>query len=82
VLAPVLIALLMIEGGMLLACNDRRVGAPLWPSKWALGVSGLGAVLALYVFMADAIRAMHAANRCSTCYPSRSTGRCFSWRGG
>ena len=58
VLAPSLIALLMFVGGVLLACNDERSGPPLWPAPWALGISGVGVIVALYVFMADAIRAV------------------------
>lgn len=58
VLAPVLIALLMIAGGALLTLNDARPGAPLWPPRWAQVPGGVGVLLALYVFMADAIRAV------------------------
>lgn len=58
VLAPVLIALLMIFGGGLLALNDERAGAPLWPAKWSIAVCAVGVILALGVFMADAIRAV------------------------
>lgn len=58
VLAPSLIALLMIVGGALLAGNDERTEPSLSPARGTLAVSGLGAILALYVFMADAIRAI------------------------
>lgn len=58
VLAPVLIALLMIAGGVVLAHNDERAEPDLWPGKWARRISGVGVAVALYVFMADAIRAV------------------------
>ena len=58
VLAPSLIALLMIVGGALLTFNDERAGPPLWPTRWAAALSAIGAGLALDVFMADAIRAL------------------------
>jgi hypothetical protein len=56
VLAPMLIAGLMIAGGTLVSVlgEGERV---LWPSRgaWALNLGG--ALLALYVFMADALHA-------------------------
>ena len=57
VLAPVSIALLMIVWGTLATqFTDRD---PATSFTWALwGVSGLGIALALYVFMADALRTM------------------------
>lgn len=58
VLAPSLIALLMIVGGALLTFNDERAGPPLWPTRLAAALSAIGAGLALDVFMADAIRAL------------------------
>ena len=58
VLAPALIALLMIVGGVLLAFNDECTGPPLWPARRTLGLSGIGVALALEVFMTDAIRAV------------------------
>jgi len=58
VLAPVLIALLMIAGGVLLTGNDGPAGPPLWPARWAVGLGAIGAGLALDVFMADAILAV------------------------
>lgn len=58
VLAPVMIAVLMVVGGAVLAFNDERDGPPLWPSRRSLGLSGLGVSLALAVFMADAIGAV------------------------
>ena len=56
VLAPVLIAALMIAGGTLVSQFDRP-GSGLWPGKlaWALNLSGV--TVALYVFMADALLA-------------------------
>jgi hypothetical protein len=55
VLAPVLIAALMILWGTLTTRFERpRVSSP---SNWrAWGLNALGTALALYVFMADAIR--------------------------
>lgn len=55
VLAPTLIALLMVVGGTLVVSRDAP-GRPWWPSRltWTVGLIGTG--LALYVFMADAIR--------------------------
>jgi len=58
VLAPVLIALLMIVGGALLAGNDEHAGPPLWPAGWTIVLSGTGTGLALLVFMTDALRAL------------------------
>jgi hypothetical protein len=69
VLAPVMIAVLMIVGGVVLAGNDERAGAPLWPSKGALWLSALGVALALYVFMADAIRAVRHGESIQTMLP-------------
>jgi hypothetical protein len=55
--APVGIATLMILGGTLASQFDREDG-PLWPGRRAWAVSAVGAFLALYVFMADSIRAV------------------------
>ncbi len=57
VLAPVLIALLMIGGGMLVARFDSRLH-PFWPSRRSLVLNLCGGLLALYVFMTDAIHAL------------------------
>jgi hypothetical protein len=57
VLAPVSIAALMVVGGTLLGLFDRPERA-LWPGAWARGLSLVGVALALYVFMADSIRAL------------------------
>jgi len=57
VLAPVLIALLMVVWGTLASqCEQpqRNVSPQNWAWAWALNVAGI--VLALYVFMADALR--------------------------
>ncbi len=69
VLAPVMIAVLMIVGGVVLAFNDERDAPPLWPAKWSLWLSGLGVVLALYVFMADAISAVRRGASIQTMLP-------------
>jgi hypothetical protein len=58
VLAPALIAALMVVAGTLLADNDEREAPPRWPPVWAQVAGTLGVVLALEVFMADAIRAV------------------------
>ncbi len=55
VLAPVSIAILMIWWGTLASqCEPPNSGGQ---RRWVWGLSGVGAVLALYVFMADAIQA-------------------------
>ena len=56
VLAPVSIAVLMVVGGTLVSLFDRPERA-LWPGPWAWGASLVGVALAVYVFMADTIRA-------------------------
>jgi hypothetical protein len=57
VLAPVLIALLMITGGTLVVHADRP-DRPIWPNRkaWALNLSGV--LLALMVFMLPALQSM------------------------
>ncbi len=57
VLAPVLIALLMIVGGTLVVHADRPE-RPIWPNwkAWALNLSGV--VLALILFMLPALQAL------------------------
>ena len=54
VLAPVLIACLMIIGGSLVVFHDVP-GVPFWPRRSLLALNAAGSVLALYVFMADAL---------------------------
>jgi hypothetical protein len=56
VLAPVLISGLMIVGGTLVSVFEAE-SRPIWPGRlaWALNLGG--AALALYVFMADTLRA-------------------------
>ena len=55
VLAPVLIALLMIAWGTLACQVERtRVLVAVGSTAWGMNLAGTG--LALYVFMADAIR--------------------------
>lgn len=55
VLAPVLIAGLMIIGGSLVVFLDSAE-EPFWPQGRLLALNAVGSLLALYVFMADAIR--------------------------
>lgn len=57
VLAPVLIAVLMVIGGTLLAVLDEP-GRPLWPARGTIWGNLGGVILALYVFMADAVAAV------------------------
>ncbi len=57
VLAPVLIAVLMVVGGSLLALGDEPE-RPLWPGRWTVAANLVGVGLALYVFMLDAIHAL------------------------
>jgi hypothetical protein len=56
VLAPALIASLMIVGGTLVSVLEAE-SRPVWPGRlaWALNLSG--AALALYVFMTDTLHA-------------------------
>ncbi|MBL8046231.1 MAG: hypothetical protein JNL09_06805 [Anaerolineales bacterium] len=54
VLAPVLIALLMVLGGTLISQFDSDA-RPLWPQRLSLSLNFLGVGVALYAFMADAI---------------------------
>ncbi len=56
VLAPVSIAVLMILGGTLMSRFGEGPGT-LWPRRWSWWLSLLGALAALYVFMADSIQA-------------------------
>jgi len=56
VLAPVSIAALMVAGGTLLTQCAKDGRAP-WPGRASLAAGGAGALLALYAFMADALRA-------------------------
>jgi hypothetical protein len=69
VLAPVMIAILMVIGGTVLALNDEQDEPIFWPSKWTLSLSGAGVILALYVFMADAIGAVRRGESIQTMLP-------------
>jgi hypothetical protein len=55
VIAPCLIAALMIIGGTLVSLHDQP-DRPIWPGRWAWLMNISGVIVALYVFMADAIR--------------------------
>ncbi len=57
VIAPTSIAVMLIVGGTLVSQFDEAE-RPIWPSRGALLLTGLGALLALYVFMSDAIRVL------------------------
>ena len=57
VIAPVLIALMMVLGGTLVSQFDRP-DRPVWPGRLSWGLNIGGVFLALYVFMADAIGAL------------------------
>jgi hypothetical protein len=57
VLAPALIACLMIAGGTLVALGDSRQ-QPVWPSRPTWLAVLAGGTLALYVFMEDALRTL------------------------
>lgn len=54
VLAPALIALGMLISGTLMT----QFTPELWPRRWAWALTLLGAALALFVFTADALRAL------------------------
>lgn len=58
VLAPILIALVLVCGGTLVVRHDTP-DRPFWPRATTMACGGTGAVLALYVFMADALRTAH-----------------------
>jgi hypothetical protein len=53
--APMSIASLMIVFGLVVGRNDSPE-RPLWPSRATTGAAALGGLLALYVFMTDAIQ--------------------------
>jgi hypothetical protein len=56
VIAPALVAVMLVTGGTLVT-QFNEPGRPIWPTRGAFALSGLGAVLALYAFMQDALRA-------------------------
>jgi hypothetical protein len=57
VLAPALISVLLILGGTLAAARDH-FQKPAWPRGWTWLLNAAGVGLALYTFMAEAIRAL------------------------
>ncbi len=59
VLAPVLIAVLLLAGGALLGLGDQP-DRPLWPGRLSVWAGAVGAGVALAVFMADAARLLPA----------------------
>jgi len=73
VLAPVCIAVLLVAGGTLAsrradAEHPARVGRRWWR------LAGIGVVIALYVFMADALRAIRLGQDVTTVLP-----QAFNW---
>jgi hypothetical protein len=64
----------MVVGGTLIVRSDARATTPM-PPRHAWGLSCLGAALALYVFMADALRASsHGAEAIRNVLPTS-----FDW---
>jgi len=57
VIAPMLIAGLMVLGGGLVGIFDTE-DSPFWPGKQTIALNLLGVGIGLYVFMTDAIRTM------------------------
>lgn len=57
VLAPAAISVVLVVSGILISQFEQS-GQPLWPERPALLAGLLGAGLALFAFMADAIRAL------------------------
>ncbi|HEY4690200.1 MAG TPA: hypothetical protein VIK33_12875 [Anaerolineae bacterium] len=57
VLAPTAIAALMVIGGTLISQFDEP-DRPVWPGRGAWALNLLGVLIALYVFMTDAIQAL------------------------
>ena len=57
VIAPIAISALMIAGGTLVTQFNHSARS-IWPGHFALGLELSGILLALYVFMADALRSM------------------------
>jgi len=56
VLAPILIAVLLVGYGTLVS-QFGQPEEPLWTNRLTLGISLIGTLLALYAFMADSLRA-------------------------
>jgi hypothetical protein len=55
VIAPASIAAMMVITGTLIT-QFKQSNQPIWPSRWAWRLNLIGAALALYVFMSDALR--------------------------
>jgi hypothetical protein len=74
VLAPVCIAVLLVVGGTWASQSTvRRPATPLTRTLW--GLHGLGIALALYVFMADSLRAVnHGLDAMTSVLP-----QAFNW---
>lgn len=74
VLAPALIALLMLIGGTVVTQFEPPEG-PRWPARHTVFLNWSGILLALYVFMEPAIRvASHGEDALRTMLPTR-----FNW---
>ena len=84
VLAPVAVSVVLIFTGTLVSQFDQPE-RPLWPRAWAQISSGFWAPgLALYIFMANAIRAVglgRAARHSAIFCPHRSIGRSLARAG-
>jgi hypothetical protein len=75
VLAPVLIALLLVLGGTLVSQRDAPT-RPVWPTRRSFWPGLTGVCLALYVFMAEAIRRLpEGEDAVRNALPER-----FDWR--
>jgi hypothetical protein len=62
VLAPVLISLLLVTGGILVALGEQ-IEKPVWPHRWAILLNFCGIGLALYTFMMPALQVMQSGEQ-------------------
>jgi len=62
VLAPVLISLLLISGGILIAMGGQMQEA-VWPHRWAVLLNFFGVGLALYTFMLPALQVIRGGEQ-------------------
>ncbi len=76
VIAPAIIAALMIVGGTLVT---QYGNARFWPRRWPLLLNGAGILLALLVFMQDSIRVLAGGERALRgMLPTRFNWPCFA----